>query len=236
MCALGCDSGLVDRHTFCAECQTTLATERADPTCPTCAGSVAPYEVVDGLCRMCRAKPTKIGGTVRVGPYRGCHRQIIHAYKYHGREEFEPILSHWLSEAIREVPWFDRVDAIVPVPTHWRRRFWRPLYPAEALVNMIRRRLGLPRAGVLRRVRAGPHQIGLSYTQRHENVHGAFAMRRGVELHGARLLLIDDVKTTGATVEECARILKRAGASEVFAAVLVKVDWRPFAGGAIHGV
>jgi predicted amidophosphoribosyltransferase len=80
--------------------------------------------------------------------------------------------------------------------------------------------------GVLRRVRGGPHQIGLSHSQRVENVRGAFAMARGVTLRGARLLLVDDVMTTGATLNECAKVLRRGGAAEVYAAVVLTVDAR----------
>jgi ComF family protein len=162
------------------------------------------------------------------------HGNIIRAYKYHAREEFELALADWLSNAVQGASWFDRVEAVVPVPTHWWRRLRRPLYPAEALGKLVSTRTRLPSVGLLRRVRCGPHQIGLSYTERQHNVHGAFAARRGVELHRARLLLIDDVKTTGATLNECARVLKRAGASEVYAAVIVKVDWRAAAGGRIY--
>lgn len=85
------------------------------------------------------------------------------------------------------------------------------------------RRLNLPLVRVLRRTRAGPHQIGLSYTARAANVRGAFAMRPGVELRDARLLLIDDVRTTGATINECAKVLQASGAAEVYAAVVVAV-------------
>ena len=155
---------------------------------------------------------------------------MIRSYKYHGREELEPVLARWLNEVVADAPWLDRVEAIVSVPTHWKHRLWRPLYPAEILAAHVARETGLPHVSILRRLRAGPHQVGLSYQLRTANVRGAFGMRPGVQLHDTRLLLIDDVKTTGATIEECAKILRQGGASEVYAAVLLKVVFTPGVG------
>lgn len=148
---------------------------------------------------------------------------MIRAYKYHGRTQLGPLLSTWLADAVKAAPWFGRIEAVVSVPTHWRHRLGRPLYAADALAAIVAEKTGLPRIGVLRRVRGGPHQIGLSFTDRQTNIRGAFAGRRGVTMHGARLLLIDDVKTTGATLNECAKMLRAGGAAEVFAAVVVTV-------------
>jgi predicted amidophosphoribosyltransferase len=98
---------------------------------------------------------------------------------------------------------------------------------AEALGNAVEQQTGLPHLAVLRRVKLGPHQIGLDPLERARNVRGAFAMRRGVRLQGARVLLVDDVKTTGATINECTKVLRGGGVSEVYAAVVVTVLWEP---------
>jgi predicted amidophosphoribosyltransferase len=135
----------------------------------------------------------------------------------------DPVLGGWLAEVVGAARWLDRVEAIVAVPTHWQHRLGRPLYAAEALAAGVARHTGLPLVPVLRRVRAGRHQIGLSFSERAENVRGLFTVRRGVTLDDSRLLLIDDVKTTGATVNECAKVLRRAGAAEIYAAVVVTV-------------
>jgi ComF family protein len=201
------------------------------PSCPTCAASVAPYEVADGQCSECRRRPVRISGSVRVGHDAGRLAYLIRAYKYAHREELGLLLGDWLVEAVRAANWQDRIEAIVPVPTHWRRRVVQPFYPAERLAALIAQRMAWPNIPMLRRTRAGPHQIGLSYTARIKNVHGAFAVRSGVRLHDARLLLIDDVKTTGATIDECARILLRAGAGEVYVATIVKAGWMHATGG-----
>ncbi len=98
----------------------------------------------------------------------------------------------------------------------------RPLYPAEALAAAVAQATDLPQLPILLRIRAGAHQVGLSFAQRAANVRGVFRLRKGVRLHDARLLLVDDVRTTGATLEECAKVLRRSGAREVFAAVALR--------------
>ncbi len=242
---------------LCADCAERLDNERATPSCPWCAASVAPYEVSHGQCSRCRNRRLRVAGTVRVGPYgvgradEGVFRptgksvpqeggesvidvrhggrtllgRLALSYKYHGRGELGPVLGGWLAEAVARAPWHERVEAMVSVPTHWTRRLRRPLHAADALASIVAGTTGLVRLPILRRVRAGPHQIGLSYEERVRNVRGAFALRREVRLHDARLLLIDDVKTTGATINECAKILRRGGAAEVYAAVVVTAGW-----------
>lgn len=232
---MGCQVQLPTVETrFCPTCEDAIDQERRRPACPRCASTVAPFELANDQCRSCRQRPTRTRGMVRVGYYEGVLAELIRAYKYHGHESIEPILATWLADAVRTAPWLDEVEAIVSVPTHWRHRIARPLYAAEALAAGVARHTGVPEARVLRRVRGGRHQIGLPYTERQENVRGAFAMRSGVTLRKARLLLIDDVKTTGATIEECAKVLRRAGAAKVYAAVVVTAGWTHAAGYAIR--
>ncbi len=165
----------------------------------------------------------KIEATVRVGVYRELLAQMLRTYKFHGREELALLLGGWLAESIEGAPWRDRIEAVVSVPTHWSRRVSRPFHAADALASSVARRVNLPHVPILRRVRAGPRQIGLSHTDRVVNVRGAFVIRKGVTLRDARVLLVDDVRTTGATIEECAKVLRRGGAAEVYAAVVLRV-------------
>jgi len=210
---------------LCRECREAINRECAVPTCPTCAAPVSPYGVSLGRCGQCRGRSLRIAGTVRVGIYRDLLGQLLRDYKYQGREELALLLGGWLAEAVETAPWRDRIEAIFSVPTHWRRRFNRPFHAADALASYVAKKVSLPHVSVLRRVRAGPHQIGLSDTERAANVRGAFAIRKGVVLRNARVLLIDDVRTTGATIEECAKVLRRGGAAEIYAAVVLRVGW-----------
>jgi ComF family protein len=166
------------------------------------------------------------GGLSRIG-------QLLRTYKFHAREELGPLLGSWLANVIAGAPWRDRVEGIVAVPTHWRRRIQRPFHAADDLAAIVAEHTALPRLPILKRTRAGPHQIGLNYEERVRNVRGAFALRRGVKLRDTRLLLIDDVKTTGATINECARVLREDGAAEVYAAVVVIAGWNRDTG---HGL
>lgn len=215
---------------FCSTCLSELAEQWDEPSCPRCAASVAPFEIARDKkgrmgCGQCRDESLKIDNTVRLGAYQDGLGHLVRQFKYRGREELGPTLGKWLSQIVQHVDWLDRVEAVVSVPTHWKHRLSRPLHAADKLAAVIADRLDVPHVPILRRVRAGPHQINLSANQRIANVRGAFAMQRGVTLRDTHVLLIDDVKTTGATLEECAKVLRQAGAAEIYAAVLVKVNW-----------
>ena len=117
----------------------------------------------------------------------------------------------------------EQVDCVVPVPLHWRREYPRGFNQARE----IARHLGPPVTDVLVRRRATRAQVELAADRRRANVAGAFALRRGWcfdhSIRGKKLLLVDDVSTTGATLEACARVLKEAGASEVYALTAARV-------------
>ena len=238
-CCLACGGEVAsDAVSLCRDCAQRVERERREPACPRCASSVAPHEVSNGRCAACRRRRLRVVNTIRVGSYAGrdadgdldgpaisCVGRLLRAYKYAGREEIEPLLGGWLADAVRRASWMTQVEAIASVPTHWKRRFLRPLHAAERLAAVVSRETGVPHVPLLRRVRAGPRQVDLGYADRVRNVRGAFAVRRNIILEQTRLLLIDDVKTTGATLNECAKTLRRAGASEVYAAVLVTAAW-----------
>ncbi|MBI1825559.1 MAG: ComF family protein [Planctomycetes bacterium] len=218
--ACGAHAGLLS-DSMCADCASSIEISRSEKACPTCAATVALYEVAKNRCSECRTSKPKIRGMVRVAAYRSTIGGLVRAYKYHARDDLEPFLANWLADALAAALWIDRVEAVVSVPTHWKRRIARPFHAADAIAAHVAKKLGLPHVPLLRRVKAGPHQVGLSFAARIENVRGAFALRRGVTLNKPRLLLIDDVRTSGATLNECAKVLHRAGAGEIYAAIVV---------------
>jgi len=117
-------------------------------------------------------------------------------------------------------------DALLPVPLHWRRLWARRFNQAAALAGVISELSGVPVLhGVLKRVRATPQQVGLSKPERANNVQGAFRVpaEQKAEIAGKRVVLIDDVLTSGATVDTCARALLRAGAAHVDVLVFARV-------------
>jgi ComF family protein len=108
---------------------------------------------------------------------------------------------------------------VVPVPLHSQRELERGFNQASE----IARHLGIPVLPAIRRIRATPSQTDLPAARRHANVRGAFALRRGIDVSGQSLVLVDDVSTTGATLEACARVLKEAGAADVRAITAARV-------------
>ncbi len=217
----------VIKHGLCSSCDEAITAICQEPACPTCGRSVAKYEVSQRICGDCRGKIPRVNGTVRVGPYAHVMQPLIKAFKYQCQENVLELFGPKLANVVLKATWFSRVEAIAIVPTHWRRRLRRPFYAPSSLADYVSRACHLPLAPILRRTRCGPHQIGLSYKARVQNVRGAFALRKGVKLSKARILLIDDVKTTGATIEECARVLRGNGATEVYAAVAARAQGSP---------
>jgi ComF family protein len=143
-------------------------------------------------------------------------RAMVHALKYGDRLDLAPIMGRWMANAGAEI--LPQCDALVPVPLHWRRLWTRRCNQSALLAQAVSRASGVPVAlGALKRVRPTAQQVGLTKTQRAENVQGAFRVPAdGVpEVAGRRLILVDDVVTSGATVDACARALLRGGAANV---------------------
>jgi ComF family protein len=151
-------------------------------------------------------------------------RKLVHALKYGDRLDLAPMMGRWLAHAGREM--LGEADALVPVPLHWRRGWARRFNQSAMLAASVSAISGVPVAPTaLRRVKATAQQVGLSRTERAANIQGAFRVppeRRG-EVRGRRLVLVDDVLTSGATVEGCARALLRAGAANVDVLVFARV-------------
>lgn len=151
-------------------------------------------------------------------------RGLVHALKYADRLDLAPIMGGWMARAGHEL--LAGADALVPVPLHWRRQWSRRINQSAALAAGIARIAQIPVLhGALRRARATPQQVGLSKTERAVNVQGAFRVppERKAEIAGRRLILVDDVLTSGATVEACAKALSRGGAAHVDVLVFARV-------------
>lgn len=209
---------------FCAGCERRLNVLMSEPACPRCGHSIGPYGLQNGSCRACRARRPRVDRLVRVGPYRAMLTSLVRAFKYGGRDELDHLLGERLADAIESTAWSDSVDALVCVPTHWSHSIGRRYYAPKVLTRTTSRLTGIPTAPVLRRVAGGPHQLQVPRSQRRINVRGKFDLVPGARVAGARLCLVDDVSTIGATLNECARVLKAAGATAVYGAVIAKVD------------
>jgi ComF family protein len=151
-------------------------------------------------------------------------RKLVHALKYGDRLDLAPTMGRWMARAGREL--LADADALVPVPLHWRRQWLRRFNQSALLAHIIANASArLVTHGALKRVKPTPQQVGLDKAGRAQNVQGAFRVPASgkAEVAGRKLLLIDDVLTSGATVDACARALLRAGAASVDVLVFARV-------------
>ena len=196
-------------------------------TAPVCGICGLPQEVDLGdesLCAACLAKPPKWGAARSALVYDEASRRIVLDLKRSGRRDGLVTLSNWMLEAAR--PLLAEADLVLPVPLHYRRLVSRGFNQSGWLAAGLARRAGLPlRVDILKRVKPTPSQGGLSSRARRRNVAGAFAIRKGKSgaLGGRTVLLVDDVLTTGATLEACIRPLLKAGAKQVNVVTLARV-------------
>ncbi len=193
----------------------------ADYACSRC---LAPFSNAhpldeDGVCALCRADADGPDVVFAYGVFEEPLRELVHLFKYAGVTALARPLGRLLRLA---VPRDRRFDLIVPTPLHWRRRWTRGYNQAMLLARELAPALGLKPVNALRRTRATTAQAGLSRTARRANVAGAFLVRDASRIRGRRVLLVDDVMTTGATLRACAAALKRAGARSVSIAVLAR--------------
>lgn len=172
---------------------------------------------------MCRSGLRGFDAAYSYGSYEGALRKIIHLYKYAGMKPLAGPLAGFLSDAL---PRDERFDVIVPVPLHWRKQWQRKFNQSELLARAVSRRTAIPVLAALKRVKATATQAGLSNTARRRNVAAAFRCRLPARVRGMRILLIDDVMTTGSTAAACALALKRAGATRVALLTVARVDRR----------
>jgi ComF family protein len=159
------------------------------------------------------------------GFHEGTLRTLIHLFKYSGMKPLAGPLGALLN---RVLPPELEFDAVVPVPLHWRKKWSRGFNQSELLARQVGRQRRIPVLNALRRRRNTATQAGLANAGRRRNVAGAFMERSAGALRGKRILLIDDVMTTGATANACASVLKRCGAKSVSLLTLARVDrrWR----------
>jgi ComF family protein len=229
-----CD-GLLDSPTrgpVCGHCWGSIL-PLTPPLCDACGDPLATWRVVDRAdgraegphhvrCTRCRRQSRRIVITRAIGSYDGALRAIVHAFKYDGRRSLAATLGTLMQARGADV--LRGANAAVPVPLHPSRRRERGFDQASDLA----RHVGLPVVHALRRTRPTAVQASLPAARRHGNVRGAFAARSAAAaLDGRVVVLVDDVSTTGATLEACARALAEAGVREVRALTAARVVSAP---------
>jgi ComF family protein len=234
----------------CEICGSPLANIARLPVCTECLAAMRPID--GGLCYVCgervfsaHAAPEIAGGSpiqcglcqrveqpfaraVAYGSYDGGLRELIHLLKYSGVRPAADVLGRMLAEAIAELqPGFGSGPiAIAPVPLYRGKLRRRDFNHAELIARAAAKTMRIPHLqlnpGLLIRKRETVSQTGLTRHQRRENVRGAFAIPEVETVKGCEVLVVDDVYTTGATVSECARVLRRAGAAKVWVATVAR--------------
>jgi ComF family protein len=212
------------RGAVCDACWGSIA-PLAPPLCDTCGAPLPAWRTVSlplARCARCRRRRSQVARARAAGVYEGALRAIVHALKYDGRRSLARPLAALMRERGGDV--LEGADAAVPVPLHPSRRRERGFNQALDLA----RRLELRVVPAVRRTRPTLPQVGLPAGQRHRNVRGAFAPTRHARaLEGRTVVLIDDVSTTGATLEACARVLRACGAGEIRALTAAKASAGP---------
>lgn len=200
LCAAPCETG----HSLCPACFAELP--RTIPCCPRCAAP-QPHGLV---CGACLQKPV-FGRAIIPFQYTGQNLRLIHLFKFNKRPVAVASLLHELKTKLLQEK--QKPDALLPIPSHWRRLIWRGYDSPLLIARYLKRHTGIPLRHALRRQRSTPHQIGLPRKQRLKNMRGAFKCKQDV--HGLHIALIDDVYTTGSTAREAANTLLKAGAKQV---------------------
>ncbi len=185
---------------------------------------------MQGVCPDCQGREICFDGIARVGVYEQSLRKMILAFK-NGRTELDSVLGSFANAALQGGGFYVEIELFVPVPLHWSRRLARGYNQSRVLAG----RLTHPTARISRnlaRIRRTRFQTSFDQSKTWEdrraaNVAGAFAVAGRHDFAGRKICLVDDIKTSGATLNECARTLKQAGASKVFALVLAVAGQNP---------
>ena len=224
----GCDGW--EERLFCDNCRLQLRLLQ-NPLCTVCGKPFDPLAFAT-LCAECRPsrknKPPEFSALRSCFTFEGPSREAVHRYKYQGQSSLAELLAQelanfWMHDCngTLQIP---ACDLITPVPLHWWRAYRRGYNQSELLANQLSLKIDIPSKVLLRRVKPTRPQVELDRDQRAENVKNAFQADEAMTplIKNKTILLIDDVCTTGATLRECARALKKSGAAAVYALTLTR--------------
>lgn len=210
---LACSEEVSEPQALCAPCWRKV-TFLGEPCCA-CCGLPFDYDLGSGaLCGACSRAPPAYDRARSALRYDEGSRRLVLSFKHGDRLHAAPAFGEWMRRAGAGL--LADADLMIPVPLHWTRLLRRRYNQAALLAYAIRAHGGPAVApDALRRRRRTPSQGKFGPEERRRNVRRPFALKNGIGVKGLKVVLIDDVLTTGATVGECARILKRAGAARV---------------------
>ena len=216
---------------LCAVCHAPVT--RGDYVCEDCLDKaqriVAPFcskcsepfsGAIDGefTCANCANRTLSFDAAISAYRSRGVIRFVILQFKYSRQLQLRHPVAEWLQEAMNDARLRDRnFDRVVPVPLHPARLRERGFNQAEVLGKILAQRINVTLNCALERTRYTTTQTAFDRIERMENLRGAFRLRKRINVRGLRVLLVDDILTTGSTLSECARVLREAGAQSIYA-------------------
>lgn len=193
------------------------------PFCNVCGVPFRTFESANHPCGTCLTRKSHFAEARAVASYDGPLQKMIHRWKYEGKSSLTSLFGDWLWEGLRSHWSPSSFDLILPVPLHEERLRERGFNQALLLAKALSRRTGIPHERrVLRKKKATHPQVHLSRREREREIRGAFVVKDPLAVKGKRILLVDDVFTTGATANECSRVLRVGGASSVHVLTLAR--------------
>ncbi|WP_041267047.1 ComF family protein [Geotalea daltonii] len=189
----------------------------ASPLCPICGVPFATEDGIDHRCGACSVRRPAYVAARAAFVFDGPIQELIHRFKYAHKTHLSRPLALMTARHLADFAGQTAADIVIPVPLHKKRLRWRSYNQAILLAAVLSKEWRIPLSrNALQRTRWTEPQINLAADERQQNVKGAFAVAEPERVADRRIILIDDVFTTGSTVEECAKTLKKAGAAEIF--------------------
>ena len=216
-----CGEAVDEPHCLCQKCYQKLHFI-TKPCCSVC-GRPFEYQGLENMiCATCMKKAPSFSMARSALEYDDFSKQLVLAFKHGDRTELTPLFVKFLMQADPEI--FQNVDLIMPVPLHWTRRLKRKYNQSALLGKALGRKMGLPYSEkYLKRVRRTESQGKKKQKERQKNVKNAFLTIHSDQIRGKTVLLVDDVMTTGATLNECAKVLKKEGVKDIKVITLYRV-------------
>src|SRR5437763_1985407 len=217
-----CAANIERAEYLCADCQ-RRAPRIVAPFCAKCSEPFPGAITQTFSCANCEHRTLHFDCAVAAYRSRGLIRKVLHQFKYGKQRHLRYQVARWLAEGLHDSRLRGRhFDLVVPVPLHPARERERGFNQAALIAELVAPSAAIPSRPVLSRVRYTTTQTAYDRAERMENLHGAFRLRKNRDVRGLRVLLIDDVLTTGSTLSECARVLRQAGALSIHAATAAR--------------
>lgn len=205
---------------LCKSCWDELLFCAGGDYCPRCGRDASRFGLLRGVCPDCQGREIHFDSIARSGVYEQALQEMIVAFKLAGRTELDSVLGFLANSVLQGSLFYNDIEFFVPVPLHWSRHLRRGYNQSLLIAKKLKHPTAKINTDLVRIRHTKSQTIMATPAARARNVAGAFAVRRQHQLTGRKVCLVDDIKTTGATLNECAKTLKKAGASKVFTLVL----------------